>query len=148
MGEINISQEELQEKLDNSYSKCNQDCGNCEEYNDEEYGLEDRNYSKEEVESLIQETINQVYEEIEPKIKLDIKGLTKTDGFQKGLELASKYCGMYVALVNVGINKEDVGQIILNQQTIDHNEKLNKETCENNLKVAEKQQIQIEKGSI
>ena len=148
MGEINISQEELQEKLDSSYSKCNQDCGNCEECNDEEYGLEDRNYSKEEVENLIQETISQVYEEIEPKVELDIENLIKKDGFQNGIELASKYCGMYVALINVGMNKEDVGQIVLNQQTIDHNEKLNKETCENNLKVAEKQQIQIEKGSI
>ena len=157
--EIEISQEDLQEKLRNSTHECNGDCGGnctCEKSKDvdnETYPEDENdNVDEEQEEFYTEDEVVRMIKEVTPNIQLNtdhLNGLALNNiEFIKGVNEFSKYAGQYIALSNVGISEENAIQLIINMQTIKHNEILNTQTCNNNLQIAKVQATKIEESQI
>ena len=100
-------------------------CEECKdvEMNDEveqekEFSIED--LSREE---LI-ETVYNLLSTKEKEIDLDNNVIAESDSFQKGVEKASFYAGFYSCLVNCGVSTQDAFELMLNQNTCDNNQEL------------------------
>ena len=100
-------------------------CKECKdvEINDEveqekEFSIED--LSREE---LI-ETVYSLLSTKEKEINLDNGRISELDSFQKGVEKASFYAGFYSCLVNCGVSTQDAFELMLNQNTCDNNQEL------------------------
>lgn len=75
-------------------------------------------------------------------IKLDRKG------FDKGLKEYSYLAGGITALINVGISPNEALQYFINERTCEHNMRLQQIVNENNIKVAEINDIKIQGQSL
>lgn len=64
--------------------------------------------------------------------------------FQKGIKEISKVCGVITGLINVGISPNNALDYVINKETIEHNQKLNKDTINGNKEIAQVQQVQIQ----
>ena len=84
----------------------------------EEFNIED--LSREE---LI-ETVYSLLSTKEKEINLDNGRISELDSFQKGVEKASFYAGFYSCLVNCGLSTQDAFELMLNQNTCDNNQEL------------------------
>ena len=100
-------------------------CEECKdvEMNDEveqekEFSIED--LSREE---LI-ETVYNLLSTKEKEIDLDNSVIAESDSFQKGVEKASFYAGFYSCLVNCGVSTQDAFELMLNQNTCDNNQEI------------------------
>ena len=100
-------------------------CKECKEVemNDEveqekEFNIED--LSREE---LI-ETVYSLLSTKEKEINLDNGIISESNSFQKGVEKASFYAGFYSCLVNCGVSTQDAFELMLNQNTCDNNQKM------------------------
>ena len=62
--------------------------------------------------------------EQEKEINLDNGRISELDSFQKGVEKASFYAGFYSCLVNCGVSTQDAFELMLNQNTCDNNQEL------------------------
>ena len=100
-------------------------CKECKEVemNDEvkqekEFNIED--LSREE---LI-ETVYSLLSTKEKEINLDNGIISESNSFQKGVEKASFYAGFYSCLVNCGVSTQDAFELMLNQNTCDNNQEL------------------------
>ena len=95
------------------------DIGMNEEVEQEkEFNIED--LSREE---LI-ETVYSLLSAREKEINLDNSVIAESDSFQKGVEKASFYAGFYSCLVNCGVSTQDAFELMLNQNTCDNNQEL------------------------
>ena len=119
-------------------------CKECKdvEINDEveqekEFSIED--LSREE---LI-ETVYSLLSTKEKEIELDNSVLAESDSFQKGVEKASFYAGFYSCLVNCGVSTQDAFELMLNQNTCDNNQELQRIVNSGSIDVAK---IQDDKG--
>ena len=59
------------------------------------------------------------------------------DKFKNGVDSVAEICGKYVALTSVGMDSNSAVDVIMNLLNIEYNKEVNKQTCENNLQVAE-----------
>ena len=121
-------------------------CKECKdvEINDEveqekEFSIED--LSREE---LI-ETVYNLLSTKEKEIDLDNSVIAESDSFQKGVEKASFYAGFYSCLVNCGVSTQDAFELMLNQNTCDNNQELQRIVNSGSIDVA---RIQDDKTSI
>ena len=60
----------------------------------------------------------------EKEIDLDNGIIADSSSFQKGIKKASFYAGFYSCLVNCGISTQDAYELMLNQNTCDNNQEL------------------------
>ena len=100
----------------------------CEECKDVEMNEEveqEKEFSIEDLsrEELI-ETVYSLLSTKEKEIELDNSVLAESDSFQKGVEKASFYAGFYSCLVNCGVSTQDAFELMLNQNTCDNNQEL------------------------
>ena len=112
-------------------------CKECKdvEINDEveqekEFSIED--LSREE---LI-ETVYNLLSTKEKEIDLDNSVIAESDSFQKGVEKASFYAGFYSCLVNCGVSTQDAFELMLNQNTCDNNQELQRIVNSGSINVA------------
>lgn len=105
-------------------TKCNGDCANCDCEHDSLEGLD--------LEDIVSQLIPQVQIDID---EVDLTPIDKEE-FEKGVKEVSKLCGMYSTLRSVGIDNSSSVDIIMNLLNIEYNKETNKQTCDNNLKVA------------
>lgn len=97
-------------ELGNEYEeleyKC--DCDECEEED-----IEQELFTKEELIEII--------EEIKPKVMLNIESLNNLeldmDEFKRGIKESSYMCGQFIALTNVGMDKDMAYNVVLNEST-------------------------------
>ena len=100
----------------------------CEECKDVEMNEEleqEKEFSIEDLsrEELI-ETVYSLLPTKEKEIDLDNSIIAESDSFQKGVEKASFYAGFYSCLVNCGVSTQDAFELMLNQNTCDNNQEL------------------------
>ena len=100
----------------------------CEECKDVEMNEEleqEKEFSIEDLsrEELI-ETVYNLLSTKEKEIDLDNSIIAESDSFQKGVEKASFYAGFYSCLVNCGVSTQDAFELMLNQNTCDNNQEL------------------------
>ena len=100
----------------------------CEECKDVEMNEEveqEKEFSIEDLsrEELI-ETVYNLLSTKEKEIDLDNSVIAESDSFQKGVEKASFYAGFYSCLVNCGVSTQDAFELMLNQNTCDNNQEL------------------------
>ena len=108
-----------------------------EDLNNEE--LIEEEYQETNLDNLSRNELLTVIDKLLESPKLDFDGLSSMDEFNDGIDKVADICGMYTALNTVGVEPNSIVDIILNYQNINYNIELNKMTCENNIKVAEKQ---------
>ena len=70
------------------------------------------------------ETVYNLLSTKEKEIDLDNSVIAESDSFQKGVEKASFYAGFYSCLVNCGVSTQDAFELMLNQNTCDNNQEL------------------------
>ena len=100
----------------------------CEECKDVEMNEEleqEKEFSIEDLsrEELI-ETVYNLLSTKEKEIDLDNGIIADSSSFQKGIKKASFYAGFYSCLVNCGISTQDAYELMLNQNTCDNNQEL------------------------
>ena len=100
------------------YEECKDVEMNEELEQEKEFSIED--LSREE---LI-ETVYSLLSTKEKEIDLDNSIIAESDSFQKGVEKASFYAGFYSCLVNCGVSTQDAFELMLNQNTCDNNQEL------------------------
>jgi type II secretory pathway component PulF len=81
-------------------------------------------------------------------IELNVDNLTdieiNKDNFSKGLKDISYTCGMLTGLINIGLSPKDALDYVLNQENINHNQRLQDKINNNNIEVSKIQQLKIE----
>ena len=91
-------------------------------------------------------------EELLPPIELDIQNLEDCQidkkEFQKGIKRGSELAGYFTVLKNAGVDSNTILQMILNEQTIQHNIDMAKINNEAQIEIVEKQQIVLEKQQV
>ena len=100
----------------------------CEECKDVEINEEveqEKEFSIEDLshEELV-ETVYHLLSAKEKEINLDNGIIAELASFQRGVEKASFYAGFYSCLVNCGISTQDAFELMLNQNTCDNNQEL------------------------
>jgi hypothetical protein len=114
--------------------------------NNEYINLEDM--SKEELIDVVYELANDKSKEVAVNLE-NVQSLEfEADEFEKGLKSVSYICGMITGLSNVGLNKEQIMDYVVNEQNIKFNKNLNKMTCDSNEKTAKIQNVQIQQQMI
>ena len=100
-------------------------CKECKDVGINEEVEQEREFSIEDLsrEELI-ETVYNLLSTKEKEIDLDNSVIAETDSFQKGVEKASFYAGFYSCLVNCGVSTQDAFELMLNQNTCDNNQEL------------------------
>ena len=100
---------------------------------DKDLDMEENVYTQEEVFELLQDLL--------PEVKIDTEELNDVkidaDKFKNGVDSVAEICGKYVALTSVGMDSNSAVDVIMNLLNIEYNKEVNKQTCENNLQVAE-----------
>jgi len=77
-----------------------------------------------------------------------INEMVHTDKFQKGMEDANYYCGMYTNLINVGLSNEQAFDFINNMQVNKHNQDMQNLVNKGQLAIASVQQMQLQQQSL
>ena len=100
-------------------------CKECKDVGINEEVEQEREFSIEDLshEELI-ETVYNLLSTKEKEIDLDNSVIAESDSFQKGVEKASFYAGFYSCLVNCGVSTQDAFELMLNQNTCDNNQEL------------------------
>ena len=100
-------------------------CKECKDIEVNEEVEQEKEFSIEDLsrEELI-ETVYNLLSTKEKEIDLDNSVIAESDSFQKGVEKASFYAGFYSCLVNCGVSTQDAFELMLNQNTCDNNQEL------------------------
>ena len=100
-------------------------CKECKEVEMNDEVEQEKEFSIEDLsrEELI-ETVYSLLSTKEKEINLDNGRISELDSFQKGVEKASFYAGFYSCLVNCGVSTQDAFELMLNQNTCDNNQEL------------------------
>ena len=100
-------------------------CKECKEVEMNDEVEQEREFSIEDLsrEELI-ETVYSLLSTKEKEIDLDNSVIADSASFQKGIKKASFYAGFYSCLVNCGISTQDAFELMLNQNTCDNNQEL------------------------
>ena len=100
-------------------------CKECKDVEMNEEVEQEKDFSIEDLsrEELI-ETVYSLLSTKEKEINLDNGRISELDSFQKGVEKASFYAGFYSCLVNCGLSTQDAFELMLNQNTCDNNQEL------------------------
>ena len=100
-------------------------CEECKDIEVNEEVEQEKEFSIEDLsrEELI-ETVYNLLSTKEKEIDLDNSVIAESDSFQKGVEKASFYAGFYSCLVNCGLSTQDAFELMLNQNTCDNNQEL------------------------
>ena len=100
-------------------------CKECKDVEINEEVEQKKEFSIEDLsrEELI-ETVYNLLSTKEKEIDLDNSVIAESDSFQKGVEKASFYAGFYSCLVNCGVSTQDAFELMLNQNTCDNNQEL------------------------
>ena len=100
-------------------------CKECKDVAINEEAEQEKEFSIEDLsrEELI-ETVYNLLSTKEKEIDLDNSVIAESDSFQKGVEKASFYAGFYSCLVNCGVSTQDAFELMLNQNTCDNNQEL------------------------
>ena len=106
---------------------------------EENEGISIEGLSKEQLIDTIYSLLNSKEKEID----LDNSVIAESDSFQRGVEKASFYAGFYSCLVNCGISTQDAYELMLNQNTCDNNQELQRIVNSGSIDVAK---IQDDKG--
>ena len=100
----------------------------CKEYKEVEMKDEIEQEKEFNIEDLSrEELIETVYNLLstkEKEIDLDNGVIADSASFQKGVKKASFYAGFYSCLVNGGLSTQDAFKLMLNQNTCDNNQEL------------------------
>ena len=121
-------------------------CKECKEVEMNDEVEQEREFSIEDLsrEELI-ETVYSLLSTKEKEIDLDNSVIADSASFQKGIKKASFYAGFYSCLVNCGLSTQDAFELMLNQNTCDNNQELQRIVNSGSIDVAK---IQDEKQSI
>ena len=100
-------------------------CEECKDIEVNEEVEQEKEFSIEDLshEELV-ETVYSLLSAKEKEIDLDNGIIAESDSFQKGVEKASFYAGFYSCLVNCGLSTQDAFELMLNQNTCDNNQEL------------------------
>ena len=100
-------------------------CEECKDIEVNEEVEQEKEFSIEDLsrEELI-ETVYNLLSTKEKEIDLDNSVIAESDSFQKGVKKASFYAGFYSCLVNCGVSTQDAFELMLNQNTCDNNQEL------------------------
>ena len=100
-------------------------CEECKDIEVNEEVEQEKEFSIEDLshEELV-ETVYSLLSTKEKEIDLDNSVIVESDSFQKGVEKASFYAGFYSCLVNCGVSTQDAFELMLNQNTCDNNQEL------------------------
>lgn len=74
--------------------------------------------------------------------------LTNTKEFIEGQSLGAKLAGLYSTLVNFGFEMNSAMEVVMNQQTIEHNLEVQNISKDMNVDMAKFQSIQVEKNQL
>ena len=112
-------------------------CKECKEVGMNEEVEQEKEFSIEDLsrEELI-ETVYNLLSTKEKEIDLDNSVIAESDSFQKGVEKASFYAGFYSCLVNCGVSTQDAFELMLNQNTCDNNQELQRIVNSGSINVA------------
>ena len=153
---ISVSKNELKEIIREDNCECCSEEELEKEINND-IQLEDRDYTKDEVEQIIQDVAAEVYTQVVPKVELNLDNISDIrmdkNKFIKGVSEGSFLAGLYTSLKSVGLNDEElINQLMLNYQNCKNNIEVNEQTCKNNIsisKIQDKQmKLQLEKADI
>ena len=100
----------------------------CEECKDVEINEEVEQEKEFTIEDLsheeLVETVYSLLSTKEKEIDLDNSIIADSASFQKGVKKASFYAGFYSCLVNCGLSTQDAFELMLNENTCDNNQEL------------------------
>ena len=126
----------------------------CKEFENEELELNEQesvsleDLDKDELINIIYSLSEQKDKEIEININnLDDITIDKSE-FKKGIKQYSSIAGAFTVLNSVGYPKDLIHEIILNEKTISHNQKLQQMNNESSEKIAKIQEVKIEQNQI
>ena len=121
-------------------------CKECKEVEMNDEVEQEREFNIEDLsrEELI-ETVYNLLSAREKEINLDNGIISESNSFQKGVEKASFYAGFYSCLVNCGVSTQDAFELMLNQNTCDNNQELQRIV---NNRTIDVERIQDDKTSI
>ena len=124
-------------------------CKECKEVEMNDEVEQEKEFSIEDLsrEELI-ETVYNLLSTKEKEIDLDNSVIAESDSFKKGVEKASFYAGFYSCLVNCGVSTQDAFELMLNQNTCDNNQELQRIVNESSEKIAKIQEVKIEQSQI
>ena len=128
-------------------------CKDCENKINENEELEQENVSledmdKEQLLDIVYSLLEQKDKEIDININnLDDITIDKSE-FKKGIKQYSSIAGAFTVLNSVGYPKDLIHEIILNEKTISHNQKLQQMNNESSEKIAKIQEVKIEQNQI
>ena len=77
-----------------------------------------------------------------------LEAISQTDEFKRGSTIASYYAGIYSTLLNFGMDIKSAHDIVINQQSLDANEKIQKMSVEMNIEVSKNQSLAIERNQL
>ena len=126
----------------------------CKEFENEELELNEQesvnleDLDKDELINIIYSLSEQKDKEIDININnLDDITIDKSE-FKKGIKQYSSIAGAFTVLNSVGYPKDLIHEIILNEKTISHNQKLQQMNNESSEKIAKIQEVKIEQNQI
>ena len=126
----------------------------CKEFENEELELNEQesvsleDLEKDELINIINSLSEQKDKEIDININnLDDITIDKSE-FKKGIKQYSSIAGAFTVLNSVGYPKDLIHEIILNEKTISHNQKLQQMNNESSEKIAKIQEVKIEQNQI
>ena len=121
-------------------------CKECKEVEMNDEVEQEREFSIEDLsrEELI-ETVYSLLSTKEKEIDLDNSVIADSASFKKGIKKASFYAGFYSCLVNCGLSTQDAFELMLNQNTCDNNQELQRIVNNGSIDVA---RIQDDRTSV
>ena len=123
----------------------------CKEFENKELELENvslEDMDKEQLLDIVYSLLEQKDKEIDININnLDDITIDKSE-FKKGIKQYSSIAGAFTVLNSVGYPKDLIHEIILNEKTISHNQKLQQMNNESSEKIAKIQEVKIEQNQI
>ena len=126
----------------------------CKEFDNEDLELNEQesvsleDLDKEQLLDIVYSLLEQKDKEIDININnLDDITIDKSE-FKKGIKQYSSIAGAFTVLNSVGYPKDLIHEIILNEKTISHNQKLQQMNNESSEKIAKIQEVKIEQNQI
>lgn len=120
-----------------------------------EFDQEQITSNEEDNQQQVEITMEQLEEMLQaPLIEMDLENVADIEldksQYEKGVKLASYYCGIVNALknFNVKISAEDVISLILNDANVDHNIKIADKNNKTSIEISKNQTVQIEKTQL
>lgn len=118
------------------------------ELNEEEQGFDLDSLSREELMDVVSQLLSQKEKEVE----IDTDNVSdfelNRNEFKAGIDSVSFIAGQFSCLNSVGYPVDMIHEMILNRETIEHNQYLQKINNESSEKIAKTQEVKIEQSQI